>query len=60
MADLFGNKPAAIDLRSLPLAERMRPAAIEEIVGQRHLLADGGALARGDAALRNMILWGPP
>lgn len=60
MADLFGNQPAAIDARSLPLAERMRPGSIGEIVGQRHLLAEGGPLARGDAALRNMILWGPP
>ncbi len=38
MADLFGNQPAAIDARSLPLAERMRPGSIGEIVGQRHLL----------------------
>jgi putative ATPase len=48
--------------RSAPLAERMRPRALSEVVGQEHLLAPGaalGALAAG-ASLPSLILWGPP
>ncbi|MGE4367808.1 AAA family ATPase, partial [Thermomonas sp.] len=45
-----------------PLAERMRPRSLNEMVGQRRLLADGAALRRALAAGRvhSMILWGPP
>ncbi|MCC6648128.1 MAG: replication-associated recombination protein A [Polyangiaceae bacterium] len=45
-----------------PLAERMRPSALEHVVGQRHLLAPDKALARAIAEDRvpSMILWGPP
>lgn len=45
-----------------PLADRMRPASLEEVVGQDHLLAGQGPLARMlDAGrLASMILWGPP
>ena len=45
-----------------PLADRMRPARIEEIVGQAHLLAPGKPLRRAveSGALHSMILWGPP
>ncbi|TWI71592.1 putative ATPase [Desulfobotulus alkaliphilus] len=45
-----------------PLAERMRPDSLEDIVGQEHLLAKGSVLRRavdGDR-LFSMILWGPP
>lgn len=45
-----------------PLAARMRPRALDEIVGQEHLLGPGRLLRRsieGDA-LSSMILWGPP
>ena len=45
-----------------PLADRMRPRTIDEVAGQRHLLAPGralrSALERGQ--LHSMILWGPP
>ena len=46
----------------VPLAERLRPAAVEDVVGQRHLLGEGKPL---NVALRagrphSMILWGPP
>src|SRR5439155_1719473 len=45
-----------------PLADRMRPRSIDEIVGQEHLLGPGrvlrAALERGE--LHSMILWGPP
>jgi putative ATPase len=47
---------------AVPLAERMRPNAIAEMVGQEHLLGEGKLLARAIAADRvpSMILWGPP
>jgi len=45
-----------------PLAERLRPRALAEVVGQRQLLAPGRPLALAAAAPRlpSMILWGPP
>ncbi|MFT4179609.1 MAG: replication-associated recombination protein A [Thermomonas sp.] len=45
-----------------PLAERMRPRALDDMVGQRRLLAPGSALRRAVEAGRvhSMILWGPP
>ena len=45
-----------------PLADRMRPNRIEDVVGQAHLLGDGHILARAIRADRipSMILWGPP
>lgn len=45
-----------------PLADRMRPASLEEVVGQDHLLGPEGPIARMLAAgrLASMILWGPP
>lgn len=45
-----------------PLAARMRPRTLDEIVGQRHLLAPGKplreAIERGSVS--SMIFWGPP
>src|SRR5271170_7197492 len=62
--DLFGPKEQ-VDAKprgDRPLADRMRPRALEEVVGQDHLLgADGTVtrmLARG--SLASLILWGPP
>lgn len=45
-----------------PLAERMRPRTIDEMVGQRRLLAPGSALRRAieSGHVHSMILWGPP
>jgi putative ATPase len=45
-----------------PLAERLRPQTIAEVVGQRHLLADGKPLANAIKAgmPHSMIFWGPP
>jgi putative ATPase len=45
-----------------PLADRMRPRSVDEIVGQVHLLAPGRALraALDRGQLHSMILWGPP
>lgn len=47
---------------SQPLAERLRPKRIEDVVGQRHLLAEGQPLraAFDEGRPHSMILWGPP
>ena len=57
---LLPPDPAAEGLR--PLAERMRPATLDEMVGQRRLLAPGSALRRAveSGHVHSMILWGPP
>src|SRR6187549_1417010 len=46
----------------IPLAERIRPATVEEMVGQRHLLGEGKPIRVALRAGRphSMILWGPP
>ena len=45
-----------------PLAARMRPAALDEVVGQAHLLGPGAPLRRlvEGGRLPSMLLWGPP
>jgi putative ATPase len=47
---------------SVPLAERMRPRTLDELVGQEHLLAPGRPLREAieSDALQSIILWGPP
>jgi len=54
--------PAVTSFSLSPLAERMRPRTLDEMVGQRRLLAHGSALRRAVEAGRvhSMILWGPP
>ena len=56
--DLFGHGPNA----ESPLADRMRPASFEELVGQPQLLEPGSPLAlmREGKHLSSIILWGPP
>ncbi|HYC49447.1 MAG TPA: replication-associated recombination protein A [Burkholderiales bacterium] len=57
MNDLFGKRePAA------PLAERLRPRTLDEVVGQSHLLGPGKPLKLAFEARKahSMILWGPP
>lgn len=46
----------------IPLAERLRPSKLEDVVGQEHLLAPDAPLGRMMAAgrLASLILWGPP
>ncbi|NNF52568.1 MAG: replication-associated recombination protein A, partial [Gammaproteobacteria bacterium] len=45
-----------------PLADRMRPATPDEVVGQQHVLGEGKPLRRAleSGALHSMVLWGPP
>ena len=61
MADLFGDAAAAPSPNP-PLAERLRPRALGEVVGQGHLTGPEGAIGRMVAAgsLSSLILWGPP
>ncbi len=58
--DLFGHAEAAPS--PAPLAERLRPASIDEVIGQTHLLGPGKPLrlAFDAGRLHSMILWGPP
>lgn len=53
--------PAA-PLAGIPLAERLRPKTLDEVIGQRHLLGPGMPLrvAFDAGRLHSMILWGPP
>lgn len=46
----------------LPLAERLRPQHLAEVIGQQHLLGEGKALrvAFESGQPHSMILWGPP
>jgi len=57
VSDLFAPNQAAA-----PLAERLRPKHIDEVIGQSHLLAEGKPLrlAFQSGKLHSMILWGPP
>lgn len=57
-ADLFGSEQPG----DIPLAERLRPATLDEVAGQRHLLGPGKPLrlAFQSGKLHSMILWGPP
>jgi putative ATPase len=53
---------AGADRPDAPLPVRMRPRTLDEVVGQRHLLAPGSPLRRlveGDAPM-SLLLWGPP
>jgi len=60
--DLFGEAVEARLERSRPLAARMRPRSLDEVVGQPALLGPGGALREAIAGDRvpSMILYGPP
>ena len=66
MADLFADQEIArqpdAPAANAPLADRLRPQSLEQIVGQAHLTGRDGAIGRMVAAgkLSSMILWGPP
>jgi len=67
VADLFQNDPRpsgapAPPDDNAPLADRLRPRQLCEVVGQEHLTGHDGAIGRMVAAgkLASMILWGPP
>lgn len=62
MSDLFSNAAEERLKSKAPLAERMRPRNIDEVVGQQHLLGPRGALRAliESDRLGSIILWGPP
>src|SRR3954471_18128311 len=67
MADLFADEQVSTPASeappaNAPLADRLRPGSLNEVVGQEHLTGADGAIGRMVAAgrLSSMILWGPP
>ncbi|MGY6552715.1 MAG: replication-associated recombination protein A [Erythrobacter sp.] len=66
MPDLFADDPPqdseAASHDDAPLADRLRPRSLGEVVGQEHLTGPDGAIGRMVAAgkLASIILWGPP
>lgn len=62
MADLFDTEPARSETGRRPLADRLRPTALTEVIGQDHLLGSDGPLGTMLAAgqLGSIIFWGPP
>jgi putative ATPase len=60
--ELFEEYPQELRPADAPLAERMRPASLDEFVGQSHLLGAGKLLRRAieQDRLTSLILWGPP
>ncbi|MEX0667315.1 MAG: AAA family ATPase [Acidimicrobiia bacterium] len=62
MSDLFSARAEEALLGIAPLATRIRPQTLDEVVGQAHLLGPGAAFRRLIEQGRpvSMILWGPP
>lgn len=66
MTDLFGDDSAPQGDDAVrgdaPLADRLRPQTLDEVIGQEHLTGPEGAIGRMVAAgkLSSMVLWGPP
>jgi putative ATPase len=65
MSDLFGSaapSPAPESPGPQPLADRLRPRSLDEVVGQEHLTGEGGTLTRllRGRSLGSLIFWGPP
>ncbi|MBB4053714.1 putative ATPase [Devosia subaequoris] len=61
MSDLFAADPSETD-KARPLADQLRPLSLDEVIGQTHLLGEGGTLRRmlASGRLGSLILWGPP
>lgn len=66
MSDLFADDSPPQTRETVgsdaPLADRLRPQSLSDVIGQEHLTADDGAIGRMVAAgkLSSIILWGPP
>ncbi len=62
MSDLFSSRADELAARAAPLATRMRPRSLDEVVGQPALMGDGAAFRRVVESGRpvSMLLWGPP
>ena len=61
MSDLFNNENSLDDLEA-PLADRLRPQSLDEVIGQTHLLGDKGPLQNmlTSGIFSSIIFWGPP
>jgi putative ATPase len=61
LSDLFNNENSLGDLEA-PLADRMRPQSLDEVIGQNHLLGEKGPLQNmlTSGIFSSIILWGPP
>ena len=61
MSDLFNNENSLDDLEA-PLADKMRPQSLDEVIGQNHLLGEKGPLQNmlTSGIFSSIILWGPP
>ena len=59
--DLFDAEGADALVRRAPLAERLRPTILDEVIGQPHLTSDGGPLKIAVERNRvgSLVLWGP-
>ena len=59
---LFNDEPAPVDPKTIPLAERMRPRTLDEVVGQADIVTPGRPLREmiDRDLLQSIILWGPP
>ena len=65
MSDLFDLAPGAPETRNSghrPLADRLRPAALSDVIGQDKVLSPEGPLGAmvASGSLSSLILWGPP
>ena len=62
MSDLFADAARERTAEHAPLAVRLRPRTLAELVGQQHVLGEGSALRRAieEDRLRSLILYGPP
>lgn len=61
MADLF-DSPDATDKAPRPLADRLRPKRLSDVIGQEHILGPEGPLGvmLASGSLSSLIFWGPP
>jgi putative ATPase len=62
VSDLFSDAAAERSAANAPLAQRIRPRTLDELVGQQHVLGRGSALRRSieEDRLRSLVLYGPP
>lgn len=62
MAELFDIQDQENADRNRPLADRLRPTKISEVVGQDHIIGDGAPLSRmiDGGKLSSIVFWGPP
>jgi putative ATPase len=62
VADLFGSPEAVAEGGHRPLADRLRPKSLAEVIGQRQVLGSDAPLTvmLESGSLGSLIFWGPP